>query len=143
MRARRQQRGFTLIELMIAVAVVGILATIAISSYRSQTMRSNRTDGRAELLQIQLAEQKYYLQNNTFTANLAAAPPAGLGMPTTSPRGYYTLAVAAGGTGTLATSFQVTATAVGGQTQDDPNCLTLQIDDTGTRTPNDASGCWR
>lgn len=139
---RRRAAGFTLMEILIAVAIVGILTAIAVGSYRKQSLRANRTDGRTMLMQIQLAEQKFYLQNNTFTTDITDAPPTGLGMATTSPRGFYKLTVA-GGTAGIATSFVVTATATGTQTQDDPNCLTYTVDDAGTRTPDDtATGCW-
>lgn len=141
-RRRSPEGGFTLIELMIACGIVAILVSIAISSYRNQSLRANRADGRALLLQIQLAEQKYFLQNNTYTANIAAAPPNGLGLTAVSPRGYYALAVVGGATG-LGTSFIASATAQGGQRKDDANCLVFTVDDSGNRTPDDSvTGCW-
>lgn len=139
---RRLEGGYTLIEVMIACSIVAILASIAISSYRTQALRANRSDGRALLLQIQLAEQKYFLQNNTYTANITAAPPTGLGLAAVSPRGYYALAVVGGATG-LVTSFVASATAQGGQKKDDANCLVFTVDDSGNRTPDDSvTGCW-
>jgi type IV pilus assembly protein PilE len=138
-----RSRGFTLIELMIAIVVVAILASIAVASYRSSVLRANRTDGTTTLLQVSAAEEKYFLQNSQYTADLADAPPTGLGLGTTSPRGYYTLAVTAGSTGSLATSWLVTATATGSQTQDLAACQTMSIDDQGNRSPADSSGCWR
>jgi type IV pilus assembly protein PilE len=138
----RWNRGFTLIELMMALVVVAILAGIAIANYRSSVLRANRTDASTTLLQISAAEEKYFLQNSTYTADLADAAPTGLGLSATTPRGYYTLAVSAGSTGSLATSWLVTATATGTQAQDTA-CTTLSLDDQGTRTPADASGCWR
>ena len=93
-------------------------------------------------MQIQLAEQKFFLQNNTYTVNVAAAPPLGLGMAAVSPRGLYAMAVAPGNTG-IGTSFVASATAQANQVKDDANCLVFTVDDSGNRTPDDAAtGCW-
>jgi len=141
-RGCQAQSGFTLIELMIACGIVAILASIAISTFRNQTLRANRTDGRTLLMQIQLAEQKFFLQNNTYTINVAAAPPVGLGMAAVSPRGLYAMTVAPGNTG-IGTSFVASATAQANQVKDDANCLVFTVDDSGNRTPDDAAtGCW-
>jgi type IV pilus assembly protein PilE len=140
---RKLSAGITLIELMVTLSIVAILSSIAISSYRSYTLRANRIDGETMLLKIQVAEEKFFLQNNTYTVSLAAAPPAGLGLAATTASGYYNLAVAAGATGNIATSYAATATATGTQTSDKAACLTLTINDQGQRTPNEASGCWK
>jgi type IV pilus assembly protein PilE len=129
------------------VAVLAILSTFAVSTYRAQLLRANRTDGRQLLLRIQVAEEKFFLQNSTYTANIAGAPPAGLGLSNTSPGGFYTFAVAPGDVsnpgGTIATSFTVTATVAGTQAADLATCHVMTIDDQGQRTPNDATGCWK
>lgn len=138
-----RDRGFTMIELMMTVVVIAILATIAIASYRSSVLRAHRTDASTTLLRVSMAEEKYFLQNSQYTADLASAAPTGLGIGATSPLGYYTLAVIAGSTGALATSWKVTASAIGDQLRDLPACLSMSIDDQGTRSPNDASGCWK
>jgi type IV pilus assembly protein PilE len=135
------QRGMSLMELMIVVAIVGILGTIALSSYRRQMLRSNRIDGTSVLLQVQVAQEKFFLQNRQYAADdatLAAVPPAGLGIPTTTNGGHYTMSLLA----PTATTYPVTATATGGQTEDTA-CPVYTITETGARTPNNASGCWR
>jgi type IV pilus assembly protein PilE len=138
-----RSRGFTLIELLISIVVLAILASIAIGSYRNSVLRANRTDGTTTLLRISMAEEKYFLQNSQYTTDLASASPIGLGLSATSPLGYYTLAVTAGATGSIATSWKVTATATGSQLQDVAACQTLTLDGEGTRTPADSSGCWK
>jgi type IV pilus assembly protein PilE len=140
---RLSMRGTTLIELMTVIVVLAILSTFAVSTYRTQLIRTNRTDGRQLLLRVQVAEEKFFLQNNTYTIDLANPPPTGLGLAATSPGGFYTLVVAPGATGTIASSFQVTATAAGTQVNDLAGCLVLTIDNQGQRTPNDATGCWK
>ena len=140
---KKSTAGVTLIELLITVAVVGILGSIAISSYRSYTMRANRIDGETMLMKIQVAEEKFFLQNNTYTTAIATAPPIGLGLAATTASGYYTLTVAAGTTNSIATSYAATATAAGTQVNDKAACLTLTINDQGQRTPAESSGCWR
>ena len=71
---RVTSNGFTLIELMITVAIVGILAAIALPSYLSYVQRGDRAAARAGLLEAQQFMERYYATNNTFAA---AALPAG------------------------------------------------------------------
>lgn len=139
-----RSRGFTLIEAMITVAIVAILATIAVSSYRSYILRANRTEARSAILRIQVAQEKFFLQNNTYTTNFTDAPPDGLGLGSaTTANGYYELEVTAGSTGSIATSFIATATAAGTQERDTAACRVFTIDDTGARTPAADSDCWK
>ncbi len=135
--------GMTLIELMVTLAIVAILSAVAVSSYRSYSYRANRIEAETVLMKIQVAEEKFFLQNNTYTTTLASAPPAGLGIAATSPSGMYTLAVAAGSTGSIATSYAATATATGNQTHDKSACLTLTINDQGQQTPAPSTDCWK
>lgn len=65
-----KQQGFSLIELMIVVAIVGILAAIAYPSYQNYVLRSGRADGQAKLMEILQAQERFYSQNQTYTANL-------------------------------------------------------------------------
>ena len=79
---KSKSSGVTLIELMIVVAIVAVLAAVAIPSYRSYLLRSHRAEAKAALLNLAAAQEKFYLQNNTYAANaaLTTAPPAGLGL---------------------------------------------------------------
>ena len=137
-----RMRGMTLIELMVVLAIVAILSTIAVGSYRRYVLRANRTDATAALLRIQVAEEKFFLQNNTYTTQVTVAV---LGITSPTPNGFYTLAVTGdpNSTNNIATSFQATATATGTQTLD-TSCATLTINDQGQRnsTPS-ATECWR
>ena len=141
---RHARVGMTLIELMIVVAIVAILATLATGAYRQYVLRANRTDGTMVLVKLQAAEEKYFLQNNTYTANLGTdglVLTGGTGTTSmTTAGGFYTITVAAGTTGSLASSYKATATATGSQTAD-TSCPTFTLDDQGLRTP--AATCWK
>lgn len=67
---RRYMRGITLMELMIVVVIIGILAALSYPNYREFVTRAKRTEARAALLKIATNQEKYYLQNNTFTSDL-------------------------------------------------------------------------
>src|SRR5437879_8680637 len=118
--------GMTLIELMVVVAIVAILASLAVGSYRRYVLRANRTDATSALLRIQVAQEKYFLQNNTYTTDVTDLPPTGLGVASPTTNGFYTLAVTGdpASTNNIATSFKATATATGAQTAD-TSCATL------------------
>jgi type IV pilus assembly protein PilE len=133
---RKKTLGVTLIELIVVVTIVALLATIAIPSYRQFMLRSHRAEAKAALLNLAAAQEKFYLQNNTYTDALDDAPPAGLGLTATTEKGYYTIAIDAADTD----SFAATATAAGGQA-DDTDCATFTIDQAGVRTATSTS-CW-
>jgi type IV pilus assembly protein PilE len=146
---RSRERGVTLLELMAVVVILGILASIAIPSYRSYLLRTQRTDATAALLRIAAAQEKFYLQNNTYASNdlLDDAPPTGLGISGTE-HDYYTLSIGAGGNLTLG----FTATAIqkaGGPQAKDKDCKSFTINQAGTRSAinqsdaDNTAGCWR
>ena len=132
--------GMTLVELLTVIAVLAVLSTIAFSSYRAYLVRTNRTDASTALLRIQVAEEKFFLQNNTYTSDFSK-----IGALATTPRNTYDLGIAAGLSTDLATSYIATATAKGPQKSDDPNCLTMTVDDQGAKgsSPGATTICWR
>jgi type IV pilus assembly protein PilE len=138
----RRQFGVTLLELMIVVGLIGILAAIAVPSYRGYVLRAQRTDATAALLRIAAAQEKFYLQNNTYTNNLTL-----LGVPNTE-HGWYSLNM--NNTATTAL-FTATATAVAAGPQNrDTECRSFTINQTGQRgalksdnTTVNTETCWR
>lgn len=92
-------KGFTLIELMIVVTVVGILAAIAYPSYQNQVRQTRRTDAQIALNEIANLQEKFYSQCSQYATALgtgAINSCDGLGYKTVSSNGHYTLSLAAG-----------------------------------------------
>lgn len=124
--------GFTLIELMITVAIVALLATIAFPSYQDYVRRAARADAQADLLEL-----AQWMERRFTAANSYALPVGGLPF-TQSPRtgaARYTIAAAVGGGGG---GFTLTATPQGGQAAD--ACGNLTINQLGQTTP--VANCW-
>ena len=143
MDTRRRSTGMTLIELMVVIAVLGILGTVAVGSYRSYLLRSNRTEARVALLKVQSQQEKFFLQNNRYANNseLSTAPPGGLGVPATTSSGFYTINLQ--NVTTAPPAFIVRAVATGGQLKDKAACQALTINQAGARTLADSTGCWK
>src|SRR5690242_4405323 len=106
-------RGFTLIELMITIVVIAILASIAIPTYRSYTQRARRSDAKVALMRIQAAQERWFLQNRSYSCDLTAA---GLGVGAASENSYYSLAFSA--CSATAYTARATPTSTGGQNTD-------------------------
>ena len=140
--ARMVPRGITLFELLIVLTIVGVIAAVAVPSYRKHLLRVHRAEAMTALMQLQNAEESHYLRHNTYTARIEGAPPEGLGLSTASTSNKYTLAVALAADGQ---SYIATATPAGGQDAD-RDCLAFSIDARGRRAVSGTAGvqrCWR
>ena len=139
---KKSARGMTLIELMVVIAVLAVIASIAVPSYRGYLRRAQRADATAALLQLRQGQEKFFLQNGQYAtaAQLTLAPPAGLGMKTTSEHGHYNIVL----NRPTPTTFSVTATATGGQADDGP-CTSFTINEAGVRgsSPSGITTCWK
>jgi type IV pilus assembly protein PilE len=138
------ERGITLFELLVVLALVGVVAAFALPAYRQHLRRIHRADAMTALLQLQSAQESHYSRHGTYTASVSGAPPAGLGLAATSLANRYALSVAlaADGQSFIATA---TPTADGGQ-EADYECLAFSVDASGRRAVSgtgSAQNCWR
>lgn len=136
MQLRKHMRGITLIELMIVVVVVSILAMVAFPNYQEFTARAKRNEARAALLQLATNQERFYLNNNTFTQDMIALGFSASPIWTTD-SGYYTVEVMAAD----ATNFSATATYQHGGSEA-AKCLTFTVDGRGLQTSLPDTNCW-
>jgi len=141
--------GFTLMELMIVVAIMGILAAVAYPSYTQYVLRGKRAEAKTRLLQVAQLQERFFSENNGYTVNIASL----LGVAGTvysseannATSGYQITAAAGTGAGqTIANSFVLTATPQLTQT-DDTKCGTLTLAHTGAKSKTGTgtlSDCW-
>jgi type IV pilus assembly protein PilE len=133
-------KGFTLIELMITIAIVAILASIALPSYQESVRRGNRAAARAVLLEAQQFMERFYAVNDAYNfdkSGAAVALPARLqAAPVESPK--YNIAISA----SASNSYTLTATPIGAD-----KCGSLTLANTGVKgrsgTELSVADCWK
>lgn len=130
---KNKSSGFTLVEVLIVVAIVAILAAVALPSYNSSVERGRRSDGQSALLDTASKMETYYFTNKTYTTDLTElgyAAAAGVA----TPEGHYTLSVSAEtGACPIVSCYQLRATAGNAQLNDGD----LTLDSAGRKLPND------
>ena len=136
--ARRAVDGFTLVELMIVVAVIAILAAVAIPSYLRYVLRANRVAAENVMLDMSSAQERYMIDSRQYTTSNTQLGYANL-PDTVSPN--YTIAVSASAGPPPA--YTITATPIGSQTRD-TDCGTLKLGSDGNKSASGASTtCWK
>lgn len=128
------ERGFTLVELMVTLVVLAILSAVVIPLYTEQVRKSRRSDGRAALSAIAMAEERFRTTNGVYTndlGNLTVSAPLQAGE---SESGFYDVAVTA-----TTVSFTATATATGSQAED--SCTAMTINHLGVQAGT-GTRCW-
>ncbi len=126
-------KGFSLIEVMVVVVIIGILAAIALPAYQGYLQQGRRVDATSALMSIQAAQEKHRISNTSYTTNLAT-----LGINSSSAEGYYTLAVTAAN----ATSYTATASGTGPQASD-TGCTTITLAMSAGNTTKSPADCWK
>lgn len=137
----KKSDGYTLIEILIVVAIMGLLMAIALPAYQDSVLRSGRSQGRSVIVQVASDQERFFNNNNSYSTN--AQPLADPAVATReSDDGLWLVTVAACGTGTIANCFVATATAQNEQLDD--TCDTITITDTGRRgaTGDTVDECW-
>lgn len=133
----RKQSGFTLIEVMIVVVIIGILASIAFPSYQEYVIRSNRAEGQALLVDAAARQERYFAQNYTYADTLDK-----LSMNANSANGHYTLVISSADK----SSYALTAEAQGAQASRDTKCGNLTLNNAGVRDKSGSASvtdCWK
>ncbi|WP_417350127.1 type IV pilin protein [Ferrimonas sp.] len=126
--------GISLIELMLVVAILGLLLTLALPSYQGQLATGYRGEAVAALMKLANLQERYYLHHQTYTDDMTK-----LGMsadPWVVDSGRYALDAQSAGSD----SFVLKATAQGAQASVDPGCAAITLSDVGGRTPLE---CWQ
>ena len=149
MKLRISVAGFSLIELLTVILIMGILASIAVPTYLAQVRKSRRTEARTALLDLAGREERLFSTSNAYSlmpVDLGYGA-VGTAFPMDVGSGYYQVRVNVG-TGPAAT-FEITATPAPGKGQDkDPQCASFSVTQTGKQTARDSSGndataaCW-
>jgi type IV pilus assembly protein PilE len=134
-------KGFSLIELMIVVAIVGLLAAVAYPAYQDNARKSRRSDAMIALTRAAALQEKMYMDNNSYTNSINDIGGA------SSPDGHYTIALTNPGCSstvggvTYYSCFTLTATAVGAQVGD-TDCATFTLTNTGQQGSTGGGTCW-
>jgi len=137
-------RGFTLMELLITVAIAGILLSVAVPSYQAHVVRTKRASAAGCAMELAQFMERVYASNIRYDQNAGASTV----LPTTACRTElstsYTFAFATGQP--TASTFTIQATPIGAQAASDSGCATLSINQAGTRGVSGGQTvpqCWR
>jgi len=127
-----KNQGLTMIEVLVALVVLGIIVAVAYPSFLAASYRSKRSDAINTLINLQAAEEKYRASNTSYGTAAQI-----WGSTNTTPLGYYTIAISNVG----ATSYTITATAQGTQAND-TSCATITLTKSGTSVTQTPTTCW-
>jgi len=132
---RRKMGGVTMMELMIVVVIIGILAVVGYPNYRDYAARAKRNEAKSALLQVAAQQERFYLQNNTYTNDMTQ-----LGFPTspytTDTKSYKVVVSAA-----TANNYKAVATYQNSD-KESTKCKNFEIDGNMVRKSDPLTDCW-
>lgn len=138
-----KQHGFTLVELLAAVAIVGIIAAIAFSSSTRQASKAGRANAKALLIEIRGKEEQFFINNKSYTADLKALRYVAntgddffvdsKGDASSSTKGAYQITLS------NVDVYTITATAVNNQAKAETDCKVMTLKESGAKSP---ASCW-
>ncbi|WP_114325383.1 type IV pilin protein [Candidatus Colwellia aromaticivorans] len=135
MDSTKKSNGFTLMELMIVVAIIGIIASIALPSYQDSVRKSRRAEAHAGLVKMQLQQEGFRMVNIAYATAIAA----GANNVNDPGSDYYTFSIVTVAA-TVSSAYTLKAAATSGSSQAaDTGCTSITIDQAGTKSP---AGCW-
>jgi type IV pilus assembly protein PilE len=134
-------RGFSLIELLVTLAIVALLAALSLPSYQHVLLRAQRTDAQLALLRIQHRQEAFFANHLRYSSDITGNDPTGLAMSPRSEQGHYLLELRTSSDGLRYTAM-ASVDPAGRQARDLP-CAHLSLDETGQHRSADAAGDWR
>jgi type IV pilus assembly protein PilE len=148
-----KQHGFTLIELMITVAVIGILAAVAYPSYTQYIVRANRSAAQSFMFSVNNKQEQYMLDARMYAGGANALADLNMTVPADVASRYgitvaCTMPTAVGNCAELAgaPTYTIIGTPIGSQLAKDTKCATLTLNNLGVKTKSgtasSASDCW-
>lgn len=129
------EKGFTLIELMVTVAIVAILAAIAVPSYQEHVRKARRGQAQADLVELAQRAERHHTVNNTYTTFWATIPASQRVSPRDGGTAHYDVTIDT----PSANAFVLSATPRSGSPQTQDRCGTLSISQAGRKTHSTGS----
>lgn len=158
MKTKRVNAGFTLIELMVVVVIIGVIAAFAYPNFTKYLTETRRSDATIAVLQLSARLEKFFTECSNYTTALTGSLTACTGLgngtnnyPSNSPEGYYSLAVAAPNppcpaANGIDTCYVITAAPnIPGKQANDAGCATIVLNSVGVKsaTGTEVNRCWR
>ncbi len=149
MNTRTGSYGFTLVELLVTIAIVSLLAGLALSSYMNQSRESRRTEAKTAILDLAGREERNYSTTNTYSTVPTQLGYTGAAFPFNTVNNYYSISIAVvAAVAPAPATYTITATAINDQVND-TTCQTYTYTQAGQQTATNSAGgdttatCWR